>query len=394
MSPSARELMGSDVHNRYPNYDDTRYYFGNRYMERVEEIAHDLIGRLFRADGVELHVPSGSMASQASILAYASPNDLILELEGRNGGFSALPRLQTCGLIKLRAGALPFDPEEMSIDVTKAVQLIEKRKPAMVILGAGTFLFPHPVRELSKVCRQAGTTKVVYDGAHVLGLIAGRRFQDPLREGADLIVGSTHKTFPGPQNGIILSGSSEGFERLRDVIHNGLVSNHHPHAIAGIAVVAAEMLAYGEAYAAQIVENSKTLARALDQRGMNVLCPQKDYTQSHLVVADVRANGGSDLAGKILEEAGIVVTKIPLPWDRDKLTGLRIGTQEVTRLGMQRDEMEIVAEFFERALLKKENPKTVFRDISRFRTDFQKLHYSFDELDEAYHYFEMSRAMH
>ncbi len=91
MSPIVRELMGSDIHHRYPNYDGVRYYFDNRYIERVEEIAHRLIKRLFRAECAELHVSSGSMASQATILAYTEPGDLVLELETRNGGFSALP---------------------------------------------------------------------------------------------------------------------------------------------------------------------------------------------------------------------------------------------------------------------------------------------------------------
>jgi glycine hydroxymethyltransferase len=393
MSPLAREFMGSDIQQRYPNYDDQRYYFGNKYIEEIEEIAHNLIGTLFQAKGVELHVSSGSMASQAAILSLGRPNDRVMELGPRYGGFSVLPRLQTSGLIRLRPLGIPFSATEMNIDTSKTISAIEHHRPAIVILGAGTFLFPHPTREISEACQHVGA-KLVYDGAHVLGLVAGNRFEDPLREGVDLLVGSTHKTFPGPQNGIILSDSETGFERLRDVIHNGLVSNHHAHAIAALAVVAAEMQVYGEAYAKQTIENAKALGRALDRRGVKILCANKDYTQSHMIVADVTTKGGGTKAGQILENSGIVVTKIGLPMDRhglNGLNGLRIGLQELTRLGMTQDEMEEIAGFFERALVKKEKTSDISRDVAKFRRNYQKLHFAFDR-SEAYQYFRFSRA--
>src|SRR5437762_11338816 len=169
MSPLAREFMGSDLHHRYPNYDDVRYYFGNKYIEQVEEVASELTKKLFRATQVELHVSSGSMAIQASVLAYAKPNDLVLEPGGKaDATFAA--RLKASGPINIRVGDLPFDDEGMNLDLSGSIEMIESKKPGVVVLGAGTFLFPHPVKEIAKASRQVGAT-LIYDGAHVLGLI-------------------------------------------------------------------------------------------------------------------------------------------------------------------------------------------------------------------------------
>jgi len=101
-----------------------------------------------------------------------------------------------------------FNKEEMNIEVKKAKELILKEKPKLIIFGQSLFLFPHPVKELSEVAEKIGAT-ITYDGSHVLGLIAGGVFQDPLREGAQILFGSTHKTFPDPQGGIIIGSGEE-----------------------------------------------------------------------------------------------------------------------------------------------------------------------------------------
>ncbi len=401
MSPLAREFMASDFHHRYPNYDGVSIYPGNRYMEEVESATEELAKKLFSAKFVELHAFSGTLACLATLLALTSSNDLVLELDKSKGGFSELQRLQrthASNLALLRAGGLPFDTSEMNIDGEAAAKTIKREKPKLVILGATLFLFPHPVRQITEAAREVNAL-VAYDGSHVLGLIAGREFQDPLREGAFILMGSTHKTLPGPQSGLILSEEKNQLTRgITEVLHGSIIGNHHHYLVPGLAATFAESLTFGQEYAGQVVKNSKALAQALYERGFNVLCSDKGFTESHQVIVDVSAIGGGHATSEKLEKSNIIVTKSALPWDKTKslysgyISGLRFGTQEITRVGMEEREMDEIADYCKRILLKKDNPSKISKEISQFCKKFQKIHYCFDTDSEAnaYEYFRMS----
>jgi glycine hydroxymethyltransferase len=221
-----------------------------------------------------------------------------------------------------------------------------------------------------------------YDGAHQAGLIAAGQFQDPLGEGADVLTGSAGKTFSGPQSGIILWNDPGLTRPLAEAIFPVLVATHQVNRVAALAVAAAEFLEFGEAYMAQIVKNSQALARALEERGIPMLAAGRGYTRSHQVIANVMAfGGGLEAAGK-LAEANIITNKNLIPGDRpedwDRPSGLRIGTIEITRLGLMEADMPTVAGFFERVLVKKEPPKSVRGDVADFRRPFQTLYYCFD----------------
>jgi len=202
---------------------------------------------------------------------------------------------------------------------------IRETKPKLILLGASLFLFPHPIQEMLVAADEVDAT-LVYDASHVLGLIAGNKFQDPLREGADVVTSSTHKTFPGPQGALILCKEALS-DRIDRAVFPGTVSNHHLHHIAGLAVTLQEMIHFGEAYAAQIQSNAKALAQALYDAGFNVLCEHKGFTESHQIAIDVRDLGGGDRVAKRLEEAYIITNKNMLPFDNepDKPSGIRLG---------------------------------------------------------------------
>jgi glycine hydroxymethyltransferase len=218
-----------------------------------------------------------------------------------------------------------------------------------------------------------------------LGLIAGGQFQQPLKEGADLMMGSTHKTFPGPQGGIILS-HKENEEIIDEAVFPGVVSNHHLHHLLGLGIATAEMLEFGEAYAKQTIKNAKALGQAMYERGFDVLCEDLGFTESHQVAVDLRnIRSASDIA-KELADNNVILNKNLLPGDNrdnsDDPSGIRIGTQEITRRGLKEKEMDEVAEFIRRVAVDKED---IADEVAEFMNQYTVLDYAFSDRD-AYQY--------
>ena len=331
---------------------------------------------------------------------FTNPGDRMMALAIPNGGHISTGRKDfsgTAGAVHgLEVEYFPFDRKEMNIDVDKTKQKIarmvneEKHAPKLAMFGGSLFLFAHPVKELVESVHSAGG-KVAYDAAHVAGLIAGGRFQDPLREGADAVSLSTHKTLFGPQGGAVISFEQYG-EQIKKATFPSNTSNHHLHNLAGKAVAFAEMLEFGKEYAGQIIENAKALGQALHERGLTVLAEHKGFTESHQVAVDITKYAlGGDME-KALENANVIVNRQLLPGDIQagrhytNPGGIRIGTSEITRIGMKTSHMSEVAEFIKRVIIDKEEPSKVKEDVAAFRKDFQKVHYCFETAKDAYEY--------
>ncbi|MFQ5815196.1 MAG: serine hydroxymethyltransferase [Candidatus Hydrothermarchaeaceae archaeon] len=385
-----REMAASDFAHRYAEGPPgKRYYQGCEYIDEVENLAVKLAKELFDAPYANVQPTSGVVANLSAYFALASPGDTMMSLNVPHGGHISHAEISAAGVRGLKVKTFPFDAREMNIDVDESIQKIRSVRPKLILFGGSLFLFPHPVRELRETADEVGAT-VLYDAAHVLGLIAGKRFQHPLKEGADVVTSSRHKTFPGPQGGLILAKGEFG-KALDRSVFPGTVSNHHLHHLAGLAIALAEMLEFGAAYADQIIKNSKALAQSLYEYGFSVLCESKGFTESHQVVADVSKNGGGTHVATTLEAANIIINKNLLPWDdlvktRDP-SGIRLGTQELTRLGMRESEMKAISEFFKRLLIDGEKVEKVKKDIMELKKGFNEVKFSFDG-KKAYDYFE------
>jgi glycine hydroxymethyltransferase len=287
----------------------------------------------------------------------------------------------------------PFDLERMNIDVDGTAKLIKLVKPKVAAFGQSVFLFPTPLKELQEAFGEAGC-HVWYDGAHVMGLIAGGKFQDPLHEGADVLTGSTHKTLPGPQHGIMLSDSEDEkfIKRLQRAVFPGVLSNHHLHAMAALGVTLAEHREFGRAYADQIIRNAKALAEGLHGMGIMVLAEKFGFTESHAIATDVSAHGGGARVSLDLEKANIITNKNLLPSDTSpvKPSGIRLGTQELTRLGMKEPQMREIASLIARVAVKKEPPEKVAKDVAELRQEFNTVHFCFTPNVEAHKRWKMA----
>jgi glycine hydroxymethyltransferase len=255
-------------------------------------------------------------------------------------------------------------------------------------------LFPHPVKELAEFMHDYGMY-INYDGAHVAGLIAGGEFQDPLKEGADSITMSSHKTLWGPQGGCIVSYARHA-EPIKKAIFPGNTSSHHLHHVAGKAIALAESLEFGKAYAKQVIRNAKALAEALASYGFRLLGEKNGYTASHQIAVDVTKFGDGGTIEKELEKAGIILNRQLLPGDikagRHYMhpSGVRIGVPETTRLGMKEGEMKEIANFIKRVVVDKQDPAMIANDVAEFRKQFQQVQYAFDNAVKAYEYISLT----
>jgi len=394
-SPAVREALTTDFGGRYAEgMPGERVYAGCTYIDQVELLAMELARELFKAEHANVQPVSGAVSNLAMYTALTDPGDTIMCLSIAAGGHITMGKKKFGGAAGavhgLEVEYFPFDEKRMNIDVDATAKKIAELKPKLVMFGGSLFLFPHPVKELSEVAKEHGA-HVAYDAAHVIGLIGGGQFQDPLREGAEVVTCSTHKTLPGPQHGMILC-KKELADPINRGVFPGMVSNHHLHAVAGLAVVLAEMLEFGKEYTAQIVKNAKVLGKALYDRGLAVLCPDQGFTASHTLAIDVTKYGDGGVLERKLEQANVILNRELLPWDPRQGRhfrnpgGLRLGTSEVTRIGMKESEMGEIAEFIKRVIVDGEETKRVAADVAEFRRDYQKVHYCFESATQAYEY--------
>ena len=384
ISPNVKRAINSDLHGRYAEgLPGKRYYQGCDDFDKIEDLGIHLAKSVFKANFANIQSTSGTVSNIGALKALAKPGDSITAVSTADGGHISHARMGAVGLRDLNVSTYPWDEDRMEPDIDASCKLIRELQPKIALVGQSVFLFPTPLKELADAAHEVGST-VMYDGAHVLGLIAGGVFQDPLREGADVMTGSSHKTFPGPQGGFLLSSSDDEtfHRRLNNAMFPGVCSSYHLHHVAGKVVALAEFEAFGKAYASDIVRNAKAFAENLASEGFDVLAESRGYTASHQVLTrhgEIDSGAGA-MAAKKLERAGIITNMNMLPGDSKAMTpsGLRLGVQELTRVGMGVNEMAEVASMYARVLIHDEDPKLVRKDVQHLKSDFQHVQYCFD----------------
>jgi glycine hydroxymethyltransferase len=383
-SPSVRRLLSAEIGTRAAEGHIgrvNRWFAGTQFIDEVESLCTELLKRAFRCRYADYRLMGSMLGNLAVYHAFTRPGDTIMSVPQPYGGHSSNRLDGPAGLRGLNIVDIPFDPVELDVDLETFARTARRAKPKLVAVGMSMTLFPLPVREMNAVIAEWGG-QFFYDGAHQAGLIAGGQFQDPLNEGAAVLTGSAGKTFSGPQSGIILWNDPRLTKPITEAIFPVLVATHQVNRVAALALSAAEFIEFGRKYMAQIVKNSQALAKSLDQRGIPVLAAKRGYTQSHQVIANVKLFGGGLDAAAKLAEANIVTNKNLVPEDKpedwDQPAGLRIGTIEITRLGLMEDDMPAIADFFERILVKREPTEKVRRDVEDFRLPLQTFYYCFD----------------
>lgn len=387
LSPLAEKFLISDFLSRYnehsvKNKKFISHYQGTKYSNEIEKICNKVFQKTFKTDYVDIRPISGAVANLCVYNAFLKPGDVFLAPGLTFGGHVSSTKYGIAGVRGLKSIQMPFDSKIMRLDISETVKLIKKVKPKLIMLGRSMFLFPEPIKEIRKHTKAI----IVYDAAHVFGLIFAGFFQNPFKEGADIITASTHKTFPGPQGGIILAKKNfkkELWQKIENSVFPGIISNHHIFRFPSLAITALEMRKFGKEYAGQIVRNSKTLAEQLFKFGFNVLGKENGFTKSHQVIVDVKKFGGGKKIAEKLEKSNIILNKMALPNDSDisatkNPSGIRIGVQEVTRFGMKEREMKKIALFLKNLVIDKEKPENLKKKVINFRKKFKKVKYCFN----------------
>lgn len=393
LSPYAKEFLISDLHSRYAEgLPGERYYEGNEDVDEIERTCLALARRLFHCSFADVRPTSGTVANLAVLKALTEPGDLVGTSRLADGAHISSAGFGAFGLRGVKPVYYAWDPERMTIDVPRTREILRAVRPKTCLFGLSLFLFPMPIDELRATLEEVGA-RGWYDGAHVLGLIAGGEFQDPLREGCTVLSASTHKTLPGPQHGIILAQTEDAdlAKKLESGAFPGVTSNHHLHAMAALAVSLAEHLEFGRAYARATVANARALAQALHDKGFDVLAPNLGFTRSHTIAVRVEKEGGGEAVARRLADVGVITNKNLLPGDRSpkRPGGIRLGTPEVTRVGMGEREMGRIAELLDDLLHRGKDPAAVGREAAELKREFTTLKYCFAAGEAAYRYYDL-----
>jgi glycine hydroxymethyltransferase len=397
-SRSVRDRLPTDFGCRYVNavapalatnwsaYERVKVYEGLDIIVEVEKICQRLLQDLFRAKYADYRPVSGSAAILGNWAALTDVGDVIMTTDIESGGHGE-GWDDAARIMGRKIEHWPFDEKEFNIDVDAGRRKIKCIKPKLLVFGASRILFPAPIEELKDVADEVGAY-CTYDGSHVLGLIAGKRFQDPLREGVVTLFGSSHKTFPGPQGGVVLSNADQDvLKKLDTAMVPSLFDNYHQNRVAALAIAAGEMIQFGEDYADQIVRNAKALGGALNDEGFTVVGSNKGYTETHQILLDVRPIGREGVeTAKALASCNIIANRGYLSGDlrKRKSGAVRFGVSELTRIGMKESTMAEVARLIRKCLLDNSPAPTVRQEVIELKREYNRVLFSFDEGLPAY----------
>jgi len=380
MNPRAEAAMSAGVGSRPSlGYPGAKYEMGLEAIEEIEVLAADLACRVFACGYAEIRVGSGALANAYGFLASCRPGDSIIVPPASIGGHATHNRQGVAGLLGLDIHEMPIDAERYTADLDGLAAMAERVRPKLITIGSSLNLIPHPVGAIRQIADQVGA-RVLFDAAHVCGLIAGGVWPNPLAEGADIMTMSTYKSLAGPPGGLVLTHDAELAQRIDTIAYPGLTANFDAGKTAALAIGLLDWLDCGRAYAEAMVSHASVLAQALADHSLPVFTTSLGPTTSHQFAIDVGRWGGGHAAALRLREANILTCAIGLP-ERAEMSGLRFGTPEVVRWGMSEADMATVAELVARAL--SGDPRGVAAEVTALRRRYDTVHFTRDSADRA-----------
>jgi glycine hydroxymethyltransferase len=376
MNPRAEAMLAAGLGSRPSlGYPGDKYEMGLEAIEEIEVIAADLACEIFHAKHAEIRVASGALANLYAFMATTKPGDAIIAPPPSVGGHVTHHNPGCAGLYGLTVHAAPVDAARYSVDIDGLRAQALAVRPRLITIGMSLNLFPHPVADIRAIADEVGA-HVLFDAAHQCGMIAGGLFADPLAEGAHLMTMSTYKSLGGPAGGLIVTNDDALAERLDAIAYPGLTANFDVAKSAALAMGLLDWREHGKAYARRMVDLSVALADALAARGLPVFTTVRGATASHQFAIRAAAFGGGQAAARTLRRAGFLTCGIGLPVEpvAGDVNGLRLGTPELARRGMQVADMAPLADLIAQAL-RSNAPEALAPRVAEWRATFQGVHF-------------------
>jgi glycine hydroxymethyltransferase len=377
MNPKAEALLAAGIGSRPSlGYPGDKYEMGLEAIERIEVLAAELAAEVFGAQFAEIRVGSGALANLYAFMATTRPGDVIIAAPAAIAGHITHHADGAAGWYGLVTNPAPIDADAYTVDVERLRSDALRLKPKLITIGGSLNLFPHPVRRIREIADEVGAL-VLYDAAHMSGMIAGRAWQQPLEEGAHIMTMSTYKSLGGPASGLILTNETAIAQRLDAIAYPGLTANFDAAKSAALAMTLLDWKVHGQAYATAMASTAKALATALHEQGLAIFARERGMTASHQFAIEAGRFGGGQAAAKLLRQANILSCGIGLPIASvpGDVNGLRIGTPEIVRWGMQASDMPSLAQFIADVLLGRRAAQSLSPEVTAFRRQFTTLHF-------------------
>jgi len=378
MNPRAEAMLAAGLGSRPSlGYPGDKYEMGLEAIEQIEVIAAELAAEVFGARYAEIRVASGALANLYAFIATCEPGDTIIAPPATIGGHITHHGAGSAGQYRLNSVPAPVDASGYTVDVAALRTLARTVRPKLITIGSSLNLYPHPVGAIREIADEVGA-KVLFDAAHVCGLLAGRAWPSPLEQGAHLVTMSTYKSLGGPAGGLLVTNDAELAERLDHIAYPGLTANFEAGRAAALAVTMVDWQVAGPAYAAAMVETAGRLAAELAGLGLPVFAGERGPTESHQFAVEAHRWGGGQRAARRLRLANLLACGIGLPIEPvdGDINGLRIGTPELVRLGMGPADMAELAGFIAAGLELDADPASVAAEVTAWRKQFSGVHYT------------------
>jgi glycine hydroxymethyltransferase len=378
LNPRAEKLLSSGMGSRASlGHPGDKYETGLGAIEQIEIITQELACEVFGSTYAEFRVPSGAIANLYAFMATTEPHDTIIAPPASIGGHVTHHKGGSAGLYRLNTISAPVDQTGYTIDIDALRKLAHEVKPKLITVGGSLNLFHHPIAQVRAIADEVGA-KVLFDAAHLCGMIAGKVWPQPLVEGAHLMTFSTYKSLGGPAGGLIVTNDDEIAQKLDAIAYPGLTANFDAAKTAALGITLQDWKSVGRDYAQMMVKTSQALAQHLQNLGVNIFASDKGFTTSHQFAILAAPYGGGQTAARRMGEAGLLACGIGLPIEQVEgdLNGLRIGTPEIVRIGMKVEHMQDLAGFIARSLDTSVEPKSIQREITEWRKQFSGVHYT------------------
>jgi glycine hydroxymethyltransferase len=375
MSPAAEAAVATSLGTRPSlGHPGAKYEMGLEAVESIEVIAAELAAEVFDAPFAEVRIGSGALANLYSFMATCAPGDSIIVPPASIGGHVTHNTTGAAGLYGLDIDEAPIDSDRYTVDVDLLRALAHDVQPKLITIGSSLNLTHHPVGSVREIGDEVGA-KVLFDAAHLSGLIAGGAWPNPIAEGAHIMTMSTYKSLAGPPAGLLVTSDAAIAERVDSIAFPGLTANFDAANTAALALTLLDWQRVGREHAAVMIDTAQALAAHLLDADLPVVMADGRPTLSQAFALRADSTGGDGHAlARLLRPAGLLTSGIGLPGDTDAMGGIRIGTNEMVRWGMTSPDMATVADFLARAI-SGEPPTELATDIQAFRERFDTIHF-------------------